>query len=77
MYRRGVLDAIRPDGDDFALSMEMLVRSNGAGFRIAEVPTRWVERRAGRSKFRPLAVYRAYLGWTLWALGYALTRPRP
>lgn len=75
MYRRGVVEAIRPEGDGFALSMEMLVRAHTAGFRLAEVPTRWTERRRGRSKFRYVAVYRTYLGWTLWALGYALARP--
>lgn len=76
MYRRAVLEAIRPEGDGFALSMEMLVKAHVAGYRIAEVPTTWTERKTGRSKFRPLQVYRTYLGWTLWTVGYALTRPR-
>jgi glycosyltransferase involved in cell wall biosynthesis len=76
MYRRSVLDAIRPEGDGFALSMEMTVKAHGLGFRVTEVPTTWTERRAGRSKFRPLQVYRTYLGWMLWAVGYALARRR-
>lgn len=52
-FRRRVLEAINLDSirsRGYAFQIEMKLRAWRAGFRIAEVPIRFMERRAGRSK---------------------------
>jgi dolichol-phosphate mannosyltransferase len=44
-----------------------LVKAHRLGWRIAEVPVRWFERRHGASRFRVLKWLPAYLRW----YGYA------
>ena len=45
------LDAVESSGYNFQI--EMTYKAYKKGFRIAEVPIVFVERRAGRSKFNP------------------------
>ncbi len=68
MYRTRLLRAIALREAGYATSMQVALRAWQAGWRIAEVPTAWRDRREGDSKFVPLAQAGHYLYWSLWAL---------
>lgn len=55
----------------FELNLELTVKAFLAGYRIAEVPTVWRDRTAGRSRFRLWSWLPHYLKWYLYAF-----RPR-
>ena len=68
MFSRRVIDRIAVESDQgFCYSIELLVKAHRLGWRIAEVPVRWYERRHGASRFRVLKWLPAYLRW----YGYA------
>jgi dolichol-phosphate mannosyltransferase len=68
MFSRRVIDRIAVESDQgFCYSIELLVKAHRLGWRIAEVPVRWFERRHGASRFRVFKWLPAYLRW----YGYA------
>ena len=54
----------------FEISLEIVVKAWRAGWRIAEVPSRWIDRVAGKSNFKLLRWLPRYMKW----YGYALVR---
>jgi dolichol-phosphate mannosyltransferase len=60
LYSRRLLAEIPLEATGFDLLPEILIRANGAGFRIAEVPFAYQPRRAGRSHVRLLRFGFAY-----------------
>jgi len=68
MYRSEVLKAIPIEEAGFASSLEITVKAFLKGARIAEVPTVWRGRTAGKSKFSMLRGGKDYLRWYLWAV---------
>ncbi len=51
----------------FAVSIELLVKAHRCGFRIAEYPVQWYERKEGKSRFRTLKWIPQYLMWLRYA----------
>jgi hypothetical protein len=71
-YSRRVIDEIPVEGQaSFALALELTLKAHWRGWRVAEVPTTWRDRTAGRSRFRTFAWMPHYLRWYLKALGRA------
>ncbi len=69
MYRRSLARSLVFDTTlGFAISMHIFFQAFFSGARIAEIPTRWVGRKAGASKFRPLSQMMPYARATLAAL---------
>lgn len=57
----------------FAVGIELTAKARRLRLPVAEVPTTWRERRAGRSGFRLLRWLPAYLRWYLFCFGRPLT----
>jgi glycosyltransferase involved in cell wall biosynthesis len=68
MYRTQFLNGTPLEEAGFASSLEICVKAFLKGYRIAEVPTVWRGRTAGKSSFRIFRVARSYLRWYLWAI---------
>lgn len=69
LFSRRVIDQIPIESQvGFAFSMELLVKCHRKGWRISEVPFIWLERKAGKSRFRTLRWIPAYLRWVFFAL---------
>ncbi len=68
MYRTELLRTTPLDEAGFASSLEICVKAFLKGYRIAEVPTTWKGRTAGKSSFKMLKVARSYFRWYLWAI---------
>ena len=68
MYRKSVLDSIEIEEAGFASSLEIIVKLYRKGYKIIEIPTRWIDRVAGESSFNIPKVLKNYLRWFFWAL---------
>ncbi|PUA32114.1 MAG: hypothetical protein B9J98_04495 [Candidatus Terraquivivens tikiterensis] len=60
LYSRRLLSGMRLESKGFEINAEMIIKAHMMHARIAEVPTEWRERRAGRSKMRLLNVWKDY-----------------
>jgi len=68
MYRSEIIKSIPIEEAGFACSMEITVKAFLRGARIAEVPTVWQGRTAGKSKFSMLKGGKDYIRWYMWAV---------
>lgn len=57
-------------------SVELLVKCHRLGWKVGEVPERWVQRQAGSSRFRVLKWLPAYLRWYGYAFATTYLRRR-
>lgn len=72
LFSRRVIDKIPLESTEgFTYSLEYLVKAHRLGWKIAEVPAKWFERKAGKSRFRVFGWAKAYLRWYWYA--YATT----
>lgn len=61
----------------FELNLELTVKAFLAGYRIAEVPSTWRDRTAGKSRFRLWKWLPLYLSWYCYAFRPRSKRPLP
>lgn len=77
LYRRDFLDATTIESTaGFELALELTVKASLTGRRVAEVPTTWRDRSAGRSNFRLRKWLPHYLHWYGVALRGRIRRRR-
>jgi len=75
LYSRRFLDSVTIESRaGFELALELSVKATVAGRRLAEVPTTWRDRTAGKSNFKLRAWLPHYLRWYLIALRSRLGR---
>lgn len=68
LFSRRVINEIPVESTQgFTYSIELLVKAHRLGWRIAEVPARWMERTRGQSRFKVLSWLPAYLRWVRYA----------
>ena len=68
MFSRRVLDEIPIESTHgFTYSLELLVKAHRRRWRVTEVPSVWIERNSGSSRFRVLKWLPAYLRWYAYA----------
>jgi dolichol-phosphate mannosyltransferase len=78
LFSRRVVEQIPVESKvGFAYSIELLVKAHRLGWRIAEVPFEWHERKAGQSRFRTLHWLPQYSRWLFYALGTTYLRRGP
>jgi hypothetical protein len=64
MYSRRLLDKVTIESDGgFELGIELTVKAHLLGMRVAEVPTTWRDRTAGKSRFQLWRWLPRYLRW--------------
>jgi glycosyltransferase involved in cell wall biosynthesis len=77
LYRTKRLQQLTLESDQgFDINLEIIVKAWQAGWRITEVPARWVDRVAGRSNFKLWRWLPLYLRWYARAVVVALTPSR-
>jgi hypothetical protein len=78
LFSRRVIEQIKVESTEgFTYSLELLVKVQRLRWRVAEVPARWFERRAGQSRFRVLRWVPAYLEWYFYAFRTTYCRRPP
>lgn len=76
LYRRSFLEAVTIESKGgFELAIELSVKADLAGRRLAELPTTWRDRTAGESRFRLRAWLPLYLRWYVHLFRGRLRRP--
>ena len=64
LYSRAFLDSVTIESRaGFELALELTVKATLAGRRVAELPTTWRDRTAGKSNFKLRAWLPHYLRW--------------
>jgi dolichol-phosphate mannosyltransferase len=77
LYSRRFLDSITIESDaGFELALELSVKATLAGRRLAEVPTTWRDRTAGKSNFKLRKWLPHYLHWYFAAIRGRFSRRR-
>jgi dolichol-phosphate mannosyltransferase len=78
LFSRRVIERIPVESDQgFCYSIELLVKAHRLGWKVAEVPVRWIERRHGESRFRVLRWLPAYTRWYVYAFATTYLRRPP
>ncbi len=68
LYSKKLLNEIKIESDGgFELGLEIVVKAKSAGYKIAETPTIWRDRTAGKSKFKLLKWLPKYAKWYFFA----------
>lgn len=73
LYRKSILDKISIETEGFEISMEIPLKAYFMGYRITEIPTTWLDRTQGSSKFNVGKQGPKYLRLYLWAIWKKLT----
>ena len=69
MFRKQILDKIRIESKGgFEFAEELLIKSHFSGAKIIEIPTLWVDRKYGKSKFKLVTWLPRYIYWYLWGM---------
>lgn len=68
LYRKKVLDSVNIESKGFEISAEIPLKAYFSGYKISEVVTTWVNRKAGESKFKVFKQGFGYLKLYLWAI---------
>lgn len=77
LYRTARLRELDLESDaGFEINLEIVAKAWARGWRIGEVPARWEDRVAGRSKFKLMRWLPKYLRWYAYAIGVALSSRR-
>lgn len=72
-YSKKFLESVEVESDmGFELALELTVKAHLKGCKITEVPTSWVDRSAGESRFRMWRWMPRYLKWYLRAMSGTL-----
>lgn len=74
LYRRGVIQDINIKASGFDLSVEIPLKAYFLGYKITEVPTTWIDRKDGVSKFKIFKQSQGYLKLYLWAIWKSIFR---
>jgi glycosyltransferase involved in cell wall biosynthesis len=75
LFTQRVIKDIAVESDrGFCYSIELLVKCHRLGWRIGEVPARWLERTHGASRFKAVKWLPAYLRWYLYAFATTYLR---
>ncbi len=68
LYRKKVLDAINIESKGFEISVEIPLKAYFLGYKITEIPTTWLNRKEGESKFEIIKHGSRYVKLYLWAI---------
>ena len=78
LYSRRFLDSVAVESRaGFELALELTVKATLAGRRVAEVPTTWRDRTAGKSNFKLRRWLPHYVRWYVRAFAGRFHRSRP
>jgi len=70
LFSRRTLDTILIESKlGFTYSLELVVKTNRLNWKIGEVPSSWIERTKGVSRFRVIQWLPHYIRWYLYGLG--------
>jgi dolichol-phosphate mannosyltransferase len=77
LFSRRLLDSVTIESSvGFTFSIELAAKCHRLGWRMCEVPARWLERKEGKSRFRVFEWAPSYLHWYFYIFGTTFLRRR-
>jgi dolichol-phosphate mannosyltransferase len=75
LYRKSMINSLQIESNGgFEIGMEIIVKAHFSGFRITEVPSIWMDRQQGKSRFKILKWAPKYLKWYFYAIKHKLIK---
>ena len=75
MFKKEILKSIKIESrGGFEFAEELLIKGYFAGFKVTEVPTFWVDRKYGKSKFKLMKWLPKYIYWYLFGVSQRFKR---
>lgn len=69
MFKKEILKKISIESKGgFEFAEELLIKAHFAGFKIIEIPTLWIDRKYGKSKFKLASWIPKYISWYIWGI---------
>ena len=56
----------------FTLSLELTAKAHRLGYKIIEIPTTWIERDKGKSRFKVISFILPYLKWLFYIINTSI-----
>ena len=56
----------------FTLSLELTAKAHRLGYKIVELPTTWIERNKGKSRFKLFTFIMPYTKWLLYIINTSI-----
>ena len=64
MFSKELIDKIKIESKKgFTLSLELTAKAHRLGYKITEIPTIWIEREKGTSRFKLISFILSYTKW--------------
>ena len=73
LFSRKLIDEVNVESDKgFTLSLELTAKAHRLGYKIQEIPTKWVEREKGKSRFKLFSFSLPYMKWLFYIIKTSL-----
>ncbi len=73
MFNKKILKNLKIESQGgFEFAEELLIKAHFLGYKVCEVPTVWIDRTHGTSKFKLFKWLPRYIYWYLWGIGKRL-----
>ena len=69
-FKKSMFLEVNPESNDFAISPELAIKAKIQGFKLAEVPTVYSNRKVGRNDFRIFEMAPRYISLFKWRFKY-------
>ena len=69
LFSRELIDKVKVESNKgFTLSLELTAKAHRLNYKIVEIPTTWIERGKGKSRFRLISFILPYTKWLLYII---------
>ena len=69
LFSRELINKVKIESNKgFTLSLELTAKAHRLGYKITEIPTIWIERDTGKSRFKLIAFILPYTKWLFYII---------
>jgi len=69
LFSKKLINQVKIESDKgFTLSLELTAKAHRLGYKIEEIPTKWVERKEGKSRFKLFSFSLPYMKWLFYII---------
>ena len=73
LFSKKLINKVKIESDKgFTMSLELTAKAHRLGFKIIELPTTWIERKKGKSRFKIISFILPYSKWLFYIIGTSI-----
>jgi dolichol-phosphate mannosyltransferase len=73
LFEKKLIDEIKIESNKgFTLSLELTAKAHRLGYKIIEIPTTWIEREKGKSRFKLFSFIIPYIKWLIYIINTSI-----